>query len=206
MKSKNLMYIYITAYLALLIPTPGRFVYGVTLMLELILLILIGALSVSLVYKLKLQKISSLIIMSILISFTILYRSIFAILYSEIALVLGYIFYLPTISIFLLDNIFKNKDEILQVRLKKVIINVSVFSVIGLLFFLFRDIAGYGTFTFYGSRHKIYEKIILDTNKTGIFSFFASIPGALILAGLILFIYILFSRKFNILKNAEQQR
>lgn len=206
MKSKNLMYIYITAYLALLIPTPGRFVYGVTLMLELILLTLIGALSVSLVYKLKLQKISSLIIMSILISFTILYRSIFAILYSEIALVLGYIFYLPTISIFLLDNIFKNKDAILQVRLKKVIINVSVFSVIGLLFFLFRDIAGYGTFTFYGSRHKIYEKIILDTNKTGIFSFFASIPGALILAGLILFIYILFSRKFNILKNAEQQR
>lgn len=206
MKSKNLMYIYITAYLALLIPTPGRFVYGVTLMLELILLSLIGALSVSLVYKLKLQKISSLIIMSILISFTILYRSIFAILYSEIALVLGYIFYLPTISIFLLDNIFKNKDAILQVRLKKVIINVSVFSVIGLLFFLFRDIAGYGTFTFYGSRHKIYEKIILDTNKTGIFSFFASIPGALILAGLILFIYILFSRKFNILKNAEQQR
>ena len=61
MKKKNLMYVYITAYLALLVPTPGRFVYGLTLMLELFLLSIVGVLSVSLVKKLKLQEISSLL-------------------------------------------------------------------------------------------------------------------------------------------------
>lgn len=206
MKKKNLMYIYITAYLALLIPTPGRFVYGITLMMELFLLSIIGVLSVSLVKKLKLQEIGSLIVMSILIAFTILYRAIFVILYPEIALVLGYIFYLPTVSIFLLDNVFNNREDNLQIRLKQTLKSVLFFSLLGLIFFLFRDIAGYGTFTFFGSKHHIFEKIILDTDSIGIFSFFASIPGALILSGLILFIHVLFSRKFNILNNAEQQK
>ena len=46
---KNNMFFYLTAYLALLIPAPGRFVYGFTLMTEVFLLSIIGGLSVLLI-------------------------------------------------------------------------------------------------------------------------------------------------------------
>ena len=203
---KNIFYILITAYLALLIQTPGRFVYGLTIMIELFLLVLVGTLSISLIKKIKLEEIASLILMTILIAFTILFRQILAITYSEIALTLGYILYFPTLSIFLLNNLFIIKSESLKVRLISNVKSSMIFIVLGLLFFLFRDIAGYGTFTFFGKNHNLYEKVLFITDKIGIFSFVASIPGALIMSGLLLLMISFISKKIKIIKNVEQQQ
>ena len=52
------VYLLIATILAILVPSPGRFVYGVTLVIELNLLMLIGTLSVSLIKKMKLEKIN----------------------------------------------------------------------------------------------------------------------------------------------------
>lgn len=203
---KNIFYILITAYLALLIQTPGRFVYGLTIMIELFLLVLVGTLSISLIKKIKLEEIASLILMTILIAFTILFRQILAITYSEIALTLGYILYFPTLSIFLLNNLFIIKSESLKIRLISNIKSSMIFIVLGLLFFLFRDIAGYGTFTFFGKNHNLYEKVLFITDDIGIFSFVASIPGALIMSGLLLLMISFISKKIKIIKNVEQQQ
>lgn len=203
---KNIFYILITAYLALLIQTPGRFVYGLTIMIELFLLVLVGTLSISLIKKIKLEEIASLILMTILIAFTILFRQILAITYSEIALTLGYILYFPTLSIFLLNNLFIIESESLKIRLISNIKSSMIFIVLGLLFFLFRDIAGYGTFTFFGKNHNLYEKVLFITDEIGIFSFVASIPGALIMSGLLLLMISFISKKIKIIKNVEQQQ
>lgn len=203
---KNIFYILITAYLALLIQTPGRFVYGLTIMIELFLLVLVGTLSISLIKKIKLEEIASLILMTILIAFTILFRQILAITYSEIALTLGYILYFPTLSIFLLNNLFIIESESLKVRLISNVKSSMIFIVLGLLFFLFRDIAGYGTFTFFGKNHNLYEKVLFITDEIGIFSFVASIPGALIMSGLLLLMISFISKKIKIIKNVEQQQ
>lgn len=203
---KNIFYILITAYLALLIQTPGRFVYGLTIMIELFLLVLVGTLSISLIKKIKLEEITSLILMTILIAFTILFRQILAITYSEIALTLGYILYFPTLSIFLLNNLFIIESESLKIRLISNIKSSMIFIVLGLLFFLFRDIAGYGTFTFFGKNHNLYEKVLFITDEIGIFSFVASIPGALIMSGLLLLMISFISKKIKIIKNVEQQQ
>ena len=203
---KNIFYILITAYLALLIQTPGRFVYGLTIMIELFLLVLVGTLSISLIRKIKLEEIASLILMTILIAFTILFRQILAITYSEIALTLGYILYFPTLSIFLLNNLFIIESESLKIRLISNVKSSMIFIVLGLLFFLFRDIAGYGTFTFFGKNHNLYEKVLFITDEIGIFSFVASIPGALIMSGLLLLMISFISKKIKIIKNVEQQQ
>ncbi len=203
---KNIFYILITAYLALLIQTPGRFVYGLTIMIELFLLVLVGTLSISLIKKIKLEEIASLILMTILIAFTILFRQILAITYSEIALTLGYILYFPTLSIFLLNNLFIIESESLKIRLISNVKSSMIFIVLGLLFFLFRDIAGYGTFTFFGKNHNLYEKVLFITDEIGIFSFVASIPGALIMSGLLLLMISFISKKIKIIKNVEQQQ
>lgn len=204
MKNKSL-YIYIAAYLAILIPLPGRFVFGLTLMIELILLSFIGTLVNSLIKKMKLEEIKSVIMMICLIAIVILYRQILVITYTEIALTLGFYIYLPAISLFLIHYIFSDLNESLISKLKSNILKSCVFAICGIVFFLFRDLAGYGTFTFFGKNHQIYEKVILNPDGVGIFSFFATIPGALILAALVLFVQIIFRNKFRIIKNAEIQ-
>lgn len=203
---KNILYIFITAYLALLIQTPGRFVYGMTIMIELFLLILIGTLSISLIKKIKLDEIKSFVLMTILISFTVLFRQILAITYSEIALTLGYIIYFPTLSIFLLNNLSISESKNLKDRLLSNLKGSFFLLIAALFFFLFRDIAGYGTFTFFGKNHNLYEKVLLKTNEIGIFSFVASIPGALIMSGLLLILISFILKKFKIIKNVEQQQ
>lgn len=204
MKQKSL-YIYIAAYLAILIPLPGRFIYGLILMIELMLLTNIGTLINSLVKKFKLTDIRSAIIMITLISFVILFRQILIIAYSEMALTLGFYIYLPAVSIFQIHFLFDDMDNSLKIRLQDNNKKTFVFSFSSLFFFLFRDIASYGTFTFFGKNHQMYEKVIFNPDKIGIFSFFATIPGALILAGLVLFVQIIFRNKFRIIKNSEIQ-
>lgn len=205
MKQK-VYYISSAAYLAILIPLPGRFVFGLTLMLELLLLSFIGILTNSFINKLKLHEIKSPLLMIFLISFSILYRQLLILAYPEIALTLGYYIFLPAVSLLFFNSILDNSDKSISEKINENTFYTLLYCISGIFFFLFRDLAGYGTFTFFGKNHQIFEKVILNPNGVGIFSFFATIPGALILSGLLLFFQIICNNKFRIIKNAEAQK
>lgn len=202
MKRRSI-YLLIATILAILVPSPGRFVYGVTLVLELNILMLIGTLTISLVKHLKLQELNSVIVLIIIISSTILFRQIMIMFQPEIMLTLGFIIYLMPVSFFILGYVFSNTESPLAERLKFNMLHIITFSVYALLFFLLRDLAGYGTFTFFGKNHQIYEKVLIPENKIGVFSVFASIPGAMILSSILLFIHIYVRNMIAIIKKAE---
>ena len=202
MKRRSI-YLLIATILAILVPSPGRFVYGVTLVLELNILMLIGTLTISLVKQLKLQELNSVIVLIIIISSTILFRQIMIMFQPEIMLTLGFIIYLMPVSFFILGYVFSNTESPLAERLKFNMLHIITFSVYALLFFLSRDLAGYGTFTFFGKNHQIYEKVLIPENKIGFFSVFASIPGAMILSSILLFIHIYVRNMIAIIKKAE---
>ena len=204
-KQKNI-YITIVAFLAILIPTPGRFVYGFTVIFEMALLMVLGTLLDELIKKLKLTHLKTVLLMMIILFISVFYRQIIVILHPEVALVLGFVLYLPPISLFLMGFLYRNNDLPLKNRLLKNSILILTVIIFGLIFFLIRDILGYGTFTFFGNCHQIYEKVIITSDKLGIFSFLASIPGSLMLLGLFLYLYIFVSQKINIIKNAEVQK
>ena len=198
MKQKK-SFMYIASFLALTIPTTGRFVFGFALVLELFILEIAGVLLNSLVTKLKLNEIRTYFVMFFMIALTILYRQILVITYTEVALILGFLIYFPPVTIFLTYTLFTDYEEALPVRLKNNLITTLIFSLFILVFFLFRDIAGYGTFTFFGSNHRIYEKILLNPEKVGIFTFFASIPGALVLTSLTIYLFLFLRKKYKII-------
>lgn len=197
------VYVLIATILAILVPSPGRFVYGVTLVLELNFLMLTGTLAHSLIRKIKLEEMNTLIIMIVIISTAILFRQIMIMIQPEVMLTLGFLIYLMPVSVFLFGYLFSNNDQPLAIRLKLNMFHVLTYSVYAILFFLLRDIAGYGTFTFYGPNHQIFEKVIISPEKTGFFSLFASIPGALILSSILLFIHIFIRNRFDIVRKAE---
>lgn len=200
---KNNMFFYLTAYLALLIPAPGRFVYGFTLMTEVFLLSIIGGLSVLLIEKIKFDQLKSTLFILILVAFSILFRQILIIINSQVALTLGLVVFFPPVSLFILNILFTLKTEKFLVQFRHRIVKMFIFTLGGMMIFLIRDILGYGTFTFFGKNHFIYEKVLFDSNKIGVFSLLASIPGVLVILGIIYFLFIQFSKKFEILKNKE---
>ena len=73
---KNNIFLYAPIYLALVIPTPGRFVFGFTIFLEMLFLTLVGTLITSLIKKLKFEKLQTTLILITVISSTILYRQL----------------------------------------------------------------------------------------------------------------------------------
>ena len=200
---KNNMFFYLTAYLALLIPAPGRFVYGFTLMTEVFLLSIIGGLSVLLIEKIKFDQLKSTLFILILVAFSILFRQILIIINSQVALTLGFVVFFPPVSLFILNILFTLKTERFLVQFRHRIVKMLIFTLGGMMIFLIRDILGYGTFTFFVKNHFIYEKVLFDSNKIGVFSLLASIPGVLVILGIIYFLFIQFSKKIEILKNKE---
>ena len=200
MKQKK-SFMYIASFLALTIAPTGRFVFGLTLIIELLLLEILGILINSLVTKLKFEQIRTYFVMFFMIAITVLYRQILVLTYTEVALILGFYLYFPPVSVFLTHTLFTENEESLEVRLKNNLLQTLVFSVIILSFYLFRDIAGYGTFTFFGKNHRIFEKVLFNPNKVGIFTFFATIPGALVLTGLIIYLFLFLKNKFRIISS-----
>ena len=200
MKQKK-SFMYIASFLALTIPCTGRFVFGCTLMIELFILEILGILLNSLVTKLKFNEIRTYFVMFFMIAITILYRQILVLTYTEIALSFGFLIYLPTVSVFLTHTLFTDFEEPLADRIKANLLSTLMFSISILTFFLFRDIAGYGTFTFFGRNHRIFEKVLFNPNKIGLFTFFASIPGALVLTGLVIYFVLILKNKVRIISS-----
>lgn len=205
MKQKK-SFMYIASFLALTIAPTGRFVFGVTLILELIILEVTGVLLNSLVSKLKFEEIRTYFVMFFMIAITLLYRQILVLTFTEVALILGFYLYFPTVSVFLTHTLFTDYELPLETRLKNNLLSTLVFSVIILVFYLFRDIAGYGTFTFFGKNHRIFEKVLFNPNKVGIFTFFATIPGALVLTSLIIYMFLVLRNKFRIISSKGEQK
>ena len=203
---KRSIYVLIATILSILVPAPGRFVYGVALVLEVNLIMLIGTLVNSLVKKIKLEELNTLLILVMIISSTILYRQIMIMICPEVMLTLGVLIYLTPISVFCFGYVFSNLDQPLVERLKLNMLHVLTFSVYTLLFFLLRDLAGYGTFTFFGKAHQIYEKVLISPNNLGFFSFMASIPGALTFSSVLLFIHIYVRTRFEIMSKMEESK
>jgi hypothetical protein len=200
MKQKK-SFMYIASFLALTIPCTGRFVFGCTLVIELFILEILGILLNSLVTKLKFNEIRTYFVMFFMIAITILYRQILVLTYTEIALSFGFLIYLPTVSVFLTHTLFTDFEEPLADRIKANLLSTLMFSISILIFFLFRDIAGYGTFTFFGRNHRIFEKVLFNPNKIGLFTFFASIPGALVLTGLVIYFVLILKNKVRIISS-----
>lgn len=187
----------------MLVPAPGRFVYGITLVIQLNLLMLIGILANSLTKKLNLETESPVILLGVTVATTILYRQFLVLINPELALTLGFIIFLMPISFFFLGYLFNETEEILSHRLKFTFSHLLTFSIYAILYFLVRDIFGYGTITYFNSSFQIMEKVLIAEDKVSVLSILASIPGSLLFSSIILFIHIVVRNRYNIIKNVE---
>ena len=98
--TKKKMYALITASIALLVPAPGRFAYGLILVVLLMLLVTLGTVFRYWFTKLSLTQLLPALLAVMLISVVVLYKQLIILYAPFTALVMGFTLYLPALSAF----------------------------------------------------------------------------------------------------------
>ena len=204
MENNRKNYIYIAAALSILVPSPGRFAYGIVLLLLLNITMALGVLFRKLIEKLNFTDFQPALLGLFFVFVALLYREVLTFISPLMVFTLGFNIYMPAVSAFLIGSLYqKSKDNLLD-ELKINIKESLMFSIIGLLFFFIRDFFGYGTFTL-PVLNGVKEFVILaNTDIAFAGAFWASIPGALILTALLYICMSRVSKKFEIVKSMEE--
>lgn len=178
---KNELYVYTALSLATLLPVPGRFAYGFIIVIMLYLLSVLGILfrkASSIFFEYGLH---SVLIAVMIISTSVLLRQILIIISPFTAFVLGITFYFPSVSAFILGNLYRKSGLSLTDSLKLALSKCNAFAVFALLFFFLRDFFGYGTVTLPGFSGLTCLFELKGGSLAFIGTFFSSLPGGIFL-------------------------
>ncbi|MCR4821578.1 MAG: hypothetical protein K5873_01745 [Treponema sp.] len=204
MSENKKIYFYIASNLAFLIPVPGRFAYALILVLLFNIQMSVTTLLFHGIYRLQLANLRNAILSLTIIALGIFYKQVLSIYCPIASLTLGYCIFLPTLASVIIEFFFLEYSQYLK---KHLIVNVKTalaVSSFSLVFFLIRDIFGYGTITFPGWKHIIVFHLPYNSSGTGASVFMATIPGSLICIAIFLAAYIFVMNKFRIYKNSPE--
>ena len=202
---KRFVSIYFSASLACMIPFPGRFAYGLILAVELFVLVFGATLFRAAIEKLEFVHSGNLFFMVFVIFLTMLFRQILAALLPVAALSAGFALYVPAISAFTAGFFSESEKESGKSILKRNVFYTAIFCAFVLVFFLLRDLVGFGTIT-YITAHGIAEKVLFDSERVAFASFFATIPGVLLSLALIAVVRAFIASKSMREKKKEMNR
>ena len=195
---KNLYFVFIAASFALLAAAPGRLAYGLPLIIELNLLASGAAAFNSLAKKLELDALQEILSLAFIVFLAALFKQALILFSPVLALVLGFAIYLPAASAFLLGSVFSSPAPSLSEQAK----GAARFSAFALFFFLLRDVLGYGAISL-PSPNGIKEAVLFDIQSAPPLSFFATIPGAILILALCMALLLAAQSRFNALEKSE---
>ncbi len=189
---------------ALIIPFPGRFAYGILLVILLNAQMLSISLFRRLVELLHLDDLLSVLTAAMLLCESIIFKQLLALYSPLMALTLSYAIYLPAVSSFIISRL-RPADSALDSRgeVKDKLGQSLSFSALALVFFLLRDVLGYGTLTLPGRKGLLCLNILSQSESAHTGVFLASIPGAILLVTISFVLAWQIRRKFDSLGGAS---
>lgn len=203
--NRNSFFLYITVSLAVLIPVPGRFAYGIIIIAAIDFLMITAVLFNKLLVILEFKTLKPVCILLFLVCSAVLFKQL-VILYSPVfGLALGILLFLPVIAVLMLSNFFENHDISLTESLKENMSEAAWFSAYACIFFLLREIVGYGTITFPAPSGNV-KLVFPSLPYFSPFVFFASVPGGIFLAGILLVLFSGIKRKCMIICRSSELR
>ena len=189
---------------ALVIPFPGRLAYGILL----VILLNVQMLSISffrrLVELLHLDDLLSVLTAAMLLCESIIFKQLLALYSPLMALTLSFAIYLPAVSSFVISRL-RPADSGVDSRgeVKDKLGQSLTFSALALVFFLVRDVLGYGTLTLPGRKGLLCLNILSQSENAHTGVFLASIPGAILLVTISFILFWQIRRKLDSLGGAS---
>ncbi len=189
-------YFYFAASLAILIPVPGRFAFGLIMIILFNFLILCGILFHHALLNLQLKELRNILLAIQQVSTVIFFKQLLILYCPVMALTLGFLMYLPAFSSGIILFVYRPTTPPLSIDLQFNMGKCGLFSAFAALYFLVRDLIGYGTITFPLWRKIACLTLPLPDGIAYTGSLIATIPGNFMLLGLIFLAYLLMNRKF----------
>lgn len=199
--NKYVYYIFTAISFALLVAAPGRFAFGIIICAELFFLLFLGLLFSHITKLFKGEELNSIFTVVGLVFATVLYKQIIMWLFPLMALQMSFVFYLPAVTSYMIRVVYGNINSNTKISLIDNAKIIGFFSIFALIFYLIRDIFGYGTFTLPSSNGLI-EKTIFSPTSFSWTTYIASIPGALVLVSFSILFVIFVQNKFKIIERA----
>ena len=199
--NKYVYYIFTAISFALLVAAPGRFAFGIIICAELFFLLLLGLLFSYITKLYKGEELNSIFTVVGLVFATVLYKQIIMWLFPLMALQMSFVFYLPAVTSYMIRVVYGNINSNTKISLIDNAKIIGFFTIFALIFYLIRDIFGYGTFTLPSSNGLI-EKTIFSPDSFSWTTYIASIPGALVLVSFSILFVIFVQNKFKIIERA----
>ncbi len=196
---KSPVFVFIAGALSLLVPTTGRFAYGLILASGLVFITFFASLFKIVCHSLSLDEFSPPVSLAVLSILTVLFKQLVTMYSPIIAFTLDFSFYLISLSSLLLGFIFSEYSQGAASYVSKNMKNAALFSLFALFFYFMRDYFGYGSITIpLRSGLAVYT---LPSFQFLIHSFFwSSIPFALLFLAFLLALFTLVNRKFDIIR------
>ncbi|MBR7064372.1 MAG: hypothetical protein IKI31_04425, partial [Treponema sp.] len=185
--NKKIMYVFTAASLSILVPSPGRFALGLILVAELFFLMILTQLFLHFTKLDKTKEDTVFFVLGFLIALATLFKTLLSLLMPEVSIQLGYVLYLPPLAA-CLTNLFLSKVDSNKSEFHFPLNACFVFVLFALVFFLVRDIVGFGTITFI-LPSGIKEIVLFQEERISALTFFATIPGSLVCISLLLPFY-----------------
>lgn len=195
---KNRIDIFFPLALATLIPVPGRFAFAVALIVLLYFLMLAASVFKRLTLALFDEDSRSLVMALVLVCLCMFFRQILILFSPLTALILGISIFMPALTSFVLTNVWSCVQTNFSSELKEALESCSAFSILAAVFFLLRDVLGYGTFSLPCPSGLWEVRLFSSTPPLLPLSFFASIPGAVVLLFLCFLLFRVISRRAQI--------
>lgn len=196
MSNKKLL-IYISTILATLIPCPGRFAFGILLVIIFNIIFLLAVLINHLFIKLEITEFSKFLMPVAICSLVMLFYQLLVFFSPILAIQLSFILYIQAFSIYLMVFMF-DEENILPLKedIHNQLYKCFWYSSLTLSFTLIREVLGYGCISF-PSFSGLYPIYIFNIGSLTFMNFFASIPGATIICAFAISILL----HFNSLKS-----
>ena len=191
----NRLYTYLAVSLSLLIPVSGRFAFGIVILLFFNLSVILTVSTIHGIRKFQFEYLKFSLVAFEIIAFTLLFRQITVILCPIIAMSCGFAFFIVAAVSVMIPMLFTGSSTLLKEDLLLQLKSSLLISLFCLVFFLFRDIIGFGTVTLPVWQDILVLKIPYLYNHLNMLSFIGTIPSVLLITGILLSLFIKFYGK-----------
>lgn len=201
----KLVYYYIASSLALLVPVPGRLAYGIAVLFLFNLQMLCATFVFHAIEHLSLQFLRNSIISFALVAVTVFYKQILIIFCPVMALTLGFCIYLPALATAVIEFFFAEYKKGIKIHLKTTMTKSLVITIFSFVYFLLRDLIGFGTLTLPCWKKILVLHLPFNPESTGASVFLATIPGSLVLISVLLTLFLAFNKKMKLVHDSLAQ-
>lgn len=195
--TKKASFFFIASCLSLFVPVPPRFAFGIVLVLCANLTVFAVIMLKTLIERIGIGKYKNFLFMAGVLTVTFILYVLIEFLLPLTAFTLGFIVYIIPVSLFMNELVFPDNVQPLKQALPEAVKSCGILSMLGLLFFVLRELLAYGTLSLPGRTGLHIFGIFKSLGFFPVF-FWASIPGSLILLAFLLVLLSAVYRRYKI--------